>query len=170
LEHGDTDKAEGNHVHEEFLVKGGGGAAMPGCGMEGVFEVPIEGFDIPSHVIEVGQFRGGEKDWVQEGGDQTSAAKTVSMNEEHADGESGVVIIVHDLAEVIPFTEATQHLGTSGFFSGNKEMCMAEEDVDEGGAVIEAVVQENQIALFYTLDELVNEFVFRGACLVVDES
>jgi hypothetical protein len=47
---------------------------------------------------------------------------------------------------------------------------MAEEDVDEGGAVIEAVVQENQIALFYTLDELVNEFVFRGACLVVDES
>ena len=116
--------------------------------MEGVFKVPIEGFDVPSHVIDVGQFRGRKKDWVQQGGDQSSSAKTVSMNEEHADSESCVVIIVLDLAEVILFTEDTQHLGTNGFFSGNKEMGMAEEDFDEGGGVVEAVVQQNQIAFF----------------------
>jgi hypothetical protein len=55
LQHGDADHAEGNHVHEEFLVKGGGGSAMPGGGAEGVLEVPVEGFDVPSHVIEAGE-------------------------------------------------------------------------------------------------------------------
>ena len=46
---------------------------------------------------------------------------------------------------------------------------MAEQDFDKGGGVIEAVVQQNQIALFDTLDEPVNEFVFRSAYLAVDE-
>jgi hypothetical protein len=81
-----------------------------------------------------------------------------------------VVIIVLDSAEVIPFTENMHHLGTNGFFSGNEEVGMAEEDFDKGGGVIEAVVQQNQIALFDTLDELVNEFVFRSAYLAVDEA
>ena len=52
------------------------------------------------------------------------------------------------MAEIIPLTEDTQDLGTNGFFSGNKEMCMAEEDFDEGGGVVEAVVKQNQIAFF----------------------
>lgn len=61
-------------------------------------------------------------------------------------------------------------MGTKGFFSGNEEVGMAEQDFDKGGGVIEAIVQQNQIALFDALDELVNEFVFRSACLVVDEA
>lgn len=71
-----------------------------------------------------------------------------------------MVIIVLDSAEVIPFTENTHHLGTSGFFSGDEEVGMAEQDFGKGGAVIEAVIEQNQIALFDTLDELVNEFMF----------
>jgi len=46
---------------------------------------------------------------------------------------------------------------------------MPEEDLDEGGAVVEACVQEKQIALLEALDELENEFMFRSACLAVDE-
>ena len=129
-------------------MKGGGGAAMPEGGVQGVLEIAIEGFDVPSHVIEVGQFRGRKKDWVQQGGNQSSAAKTVSMSKEHADAESCVVIIVLDLAKVIPFTKDTQHFGTNGFFSGNKEVCVAEEDSGEGDGVVKAVVEQNQIALF----------------------
>lgn len=51
-------------------------------------------------------------------------------------------------------------MGTNGFLSGNEEVGMAEEDFDKGGGVIEAVVYQNQIVLFDTLDEFVNEFVF----------
>ncbi len=47
---------------------------------------------------------------------------------------------------------------------------MAEEDLDEGGTVIEACVQQKQIAFFEAVDELVNEFVFRSTCLAVNES
>lgn len=92
------------------------------------------------------------------------------MNEKYPDRESCIVIRVLDLAEVIPFTENAQYLGAIGFLSGNDEVGMAEADLDEGGAVIEACVQEKQVALFETLDELVNEFVFRSACLAVDEA
>lgn len=67
-------------------------------------------------------------------------------------------------------TENLQHLGTNSFFSGNEEVGLAEQDFDKGGGVIEAVVQQNQIALFDALDELVYEFVFRSACLAVDEA
>lgn len=47
---------------------------------------------------------------------------------------------------------------------------MAEQDFDKGDGVIEAVVEQKQIPLFDTLDEIVNEFVFRSACLGVDEA
>ena len=53
---------------------------------------------------------------------------------------------------------------------GNDEVGMAEEDLDEGGAVVEACVQEKQIAFLETLDEFVDEFMFRSACLAVDEA
>ena len=56
LEHSDADQAKGNHVHEEFLVEGGGCLTMPRSGTQGVFKIAIEGFDIPAHVIEAGQF------------------------------------------------------------------------------------------------------------------
>jgi hypothetical protein len=46
---------------------------------------------------------------------------------------------------------------------------MPEEDLDEGDAVVKACVQKKQIALLEALDELVNEFMFRSACLAVDE-
>lgn len=37
-------------------MEGGGGLAVPGCGTKGSLEVAIEGFDVPAHVIELGQF------------------------------------------------------------------------------------------------------------------
>lgn len=77
---------------------------------------------------------------------------------------------VFDLAEMIPRAEGPQHLGTQGFLSGNDEVGMAKEDLDESGAVVEACVQKKQIALLEVSNELVNEFVFRSACLAVDEA
>ncbi len=56
FEHGDADQAEGNHVYDKFLMKGGGRLTMPGGGTQGMFEIAIEGFDVPAHVIEAGQF------------------------------------------------------------------------------------------------------------------
>ncbi len=56
FEHSDADQAEGNHVHEEFLVKGGGRLTMPGDGTQGMLELAVESLDVPSQVIEVGQF------------------------------------------------------------------------------------------------------------------
>ena len=56
LEHGDADQADDDHVHQEFLVKGGGRVTMPGGGLHGVFKIAIEGLDVPAHVIELGQF------------------------------------------------------------------------------------------------------------------
>jgi len=47
---------------------------------------------------------------------------------------------------------------------------MSAEDFDEGGAVVEARVDQKQIALFERPNKLEDEFVFRGADLVVDEA
>jgi hypothetical protein len=85
------------------------------------------------------------------------------MNENYPDRESCFIVVVLDVAEIIPLGESTQHLGAHGFLSGDDEVGMAEEDFDEGGAVVEACVQQKQISLLEALDELVNEFVFRSA-------
>jgi len=77
---------------------------------------------------------------------------------------------VFDLAEIIPRAEGPQHLGTQGCLSGNDEVGLAQEDFHESGAVVEACVQKKQIALLEVLNELGNEFVFRSACLAVDEA
>jgi len=80
---------------------------MPGGGPQGVLKIAIERFDIPAHVVEAGQFRRGKQNWIQQRGDQAATAKTVSMNEEHPDRESGFVVRVFDLAEIIPVAERT---------------------------------------------------------------
>ena len=77
---------------------------------------------------------------------------------------------VRDLAEIITLAENTQYLGTHGFLSWNDEVGMAVEDFDKCGAVVEACVQQKQIAFFEVVNELGNEFVFRSACLAVDEA
>jgi len=46
-------------VNKEFPVKGIGGLAMPAYGAKGMLEIPIECLDVPSHVIELGEFRSG---------------------------------------------------------------------------------------------------------------
>ena len=56
FEHRDADQAEGNHVHEEFLVKGGGRLTMPGGGPQGMLELAVESLDVPAQVVEGGQF------------------------------------------------------------------------------------------------------------------
>ena len=92
------------------------------------------------------------------------------MNEKYPDRESCVAVRVLDLAEVIPLAQNTQDLGTHGFLSGNDEVGMAEANLDKGGAVIEACVQQKKIAFFEEMDEFVNEFMFRSACLSIDEA
>ena len=92
------------------------------------------------------------------------------MNEKYPDRESCFVVGIFDLAEIISYTENTQDLGSHVFFSWNKEVGTPEEDLDEGGAVVEACVQQKKIAFLEEMDELVNEFVFRSACLAVDEA
>lgn len=92
------------------------------------------------------------------------------MNEKYPDRESCFVMKVLDLAEIITHTENTQYLGTHVFLSWNKEVGMTEEDLDEGGAVVEACVQQKEIAFLEEMDEFVNKFVFRSACLGVDEA
>jgi len=46
---------------------------------------------------------------------------------------------------------------------------MPEKDFDEGGAVVETYVQEEQIALLEVLDEFENEFMLGSGCFAVDE-
>ena len=43
-------------MHKEFLVKRGGGFTMPGIGLQSVLKIAIESLDVPTHVIEIGQF------------------------------------------------------------------------------------------------------------------
>ena len=49
-------------------------------------------------------------------------------------------------------------------------MGFAAQNFDEGGAVVEARVDQKQIALFKRPDKLEDEFVFGGADLVEDEA
>ena len=82
------------------------------------------------------------------------------MNENYPDREGCSVIVVLDLAEIVTLGESTQHLGTDGSWSGNDEVGMSEEDLDEGGAVVETRIQEKQIAFLEALDEVNDEAVF----------
>jgi len=56
FEHGDADQAHHNHVHQQFLMEGVWCATMPAGRLHGVFEIAVERFDIPAHVIELCQF------------------------------------------------------------------------------------------------------------------
>ena len=47
---------------------------------------------------------------------------------------------------------------------------MAEKDLNESGAVVEACIQKKQIAFFEVLDKFENEFMFRSGCFAVDEA
>ena len=49
-------------------------------------------------------------------------------------------------------------------------MGMAEKDFNESGAVVEACVQDEQIALLEALDEFENEFMFRSGGFAIDEA
>ena len=88
------------------------------------------------------------------------------MNEKYSNRESCVVVVILDLAEIIALSESTQHLWTQSFLGGDNEVGMAEEDLGEGEAVVEAIVEEKEICLL----EIVDEFVFRSTCLGVDEA
>ncbi len=49
-------------------------------------------------------------------------------------------------------------------------MCLSAQNFDEGSAVVEAWVDQKQIAFFKRPDKLGDEFVFGGADLVEDEA
>jgi hypothetical protein len=92
------------------------------------------------------------------------------MNEKYSNGESCVVVVILDLAEIIALSESAQHLWTQSFLGGDNEVGMTEEDLGEGKAVVEAVIEEKEICLLEIVDEIVNEFVFRSTCLAIDEA
>jgi hypothetical protein len=92
------------------------------------------------------------------------------MNEKYSNRESCVVVVIHDLAEIIALSESTQHLWTQSFLGGDNEVGMTEEDLGEGEAVVEAVIEEKEISLLEIVDKFVNEFVLRSTCLGVDET
>ncbi len=56
-------------MFEDFLMKGSGALAMPGDGMEGVFEIAEESLNVPTHMIETGQLGSGKEFVIQERGD-----------------------------------------------------------------------------------------------------
>ncbi len=149
-------------MNENFLVKGGRGLAVPACGAERAFEVAIESLDVPAHVIQLCELRGGIQRRVQKRGDQTTPAKTVAVNEDHPDRELLTSVRVDDPAKVVTWAERTEHLWTEGALGGNDEMSFAGHDADEGCAVIEAVVEKNQVVLPQGFNELADELMFRS--------
>jgi len=66
---------------------------------------------------------------------------------------------VDDPAEIVTGAERTEHLGPQGALGGNDEMSFAGQDPDEGGTVVEAVIQENQVVLPEPFDELADELM-----------
>ena len=92
------------------------------------------------------------------------------MNEKYSNGESCVVVVILDLAEIIALSESAQHLWTQSFLGRDNEVGMTEENLGEGEAVVEAIIEEKEISLLEIVDEFVNEFVFRSTCLGVDEA
>lgn len=48
-------------------------------------------------------------------------------------------------------------------------MGMAGANLGKGQAFVEASIQEQKIPLLEVVDELLDKFMFRGACLAVDE-
>ncbi len=53
-----------------------------------------------------------------------------------------MVVGVFDLAQIITVAESTQELRAHGFGSGNDEVGMPAENFDEGGAVVEAGIDQ----------------------------
>lgn len=157
-------------MHEEFLVKGIGRLAMPGSGPDRVFKIAIKGFDVPAQMIESGEFRSGKTVGVQERSNQATASKAVSVNEHDPNRQPGFIMIMPDLAEVISLGERPQDLRAREFGCWNDEMGLPPQDPEEGGAGIEAGIQEQQIAFFEALDQLGNQFMFGSADLTVDET
>ncbi len=79
-------------------MEGGWRATMPGRGAHGVFEITVELLDIPAHVIDACQIWSRKQNRIQQRGNK-AAAKPLSINEEHSDGESCCMVVgVFDLA------------------------------------------------------------------------
>ena len=49
-------------------------------------------------------------------------------------------------------------------------MGLPAKDLDEGGGIIEAGIQEQEITLLEALDQLANKFMFGSTDLAVDET
>lgn len=135
---------------------------MPGGGTESVLEIAIESLDIPAHVIQLGECGGGIQGRVQKRGDQAAPAKTVAVNKEHADRESFQGVRVLDPAKIVSRAERAEHLRPQGALGGNDEMSFAGQDADEGCAIVEAIIQQKQVALPEAFDELADELMLRS--------
>lgn len=69
---------------------------------------------------------------------------------------------VDDLAEIVAEAKNAQYLWTKAALGGNDEVGFSGQYSNEGRAVVEAGIQEQQIAFSEALNEFGNEFVFRS--------
>ena len=122
FEHGYAYQAADDHVHKEFLVEGFRCQTMPGGRTDSALKIAIESLDVPTHVIESGQFRSRELDMVHKRGHQTTAAKTVSANENYSDIRRGFVVGVLHPTEIITLAQYTLHLWAQIVLDGNDEV------------------------------------------------
>lgn len=74
---------------------------MPGGCAEGALKISIKSFYVPAHVIQARQFGGREQSVVQKRSNETAAAETVSMDENHPDREGILCVGIFDFAEVV---------------------------------------------------------------------
>jgi len=93
-------------VHEKFLVKRHRGNAMPVCSAEAMLEIAIKSFYVPAHVIKVRKLCSGKQIGVQKRSDQPPAPKTISVNENCANGKRFSAVRIDDAAEIVPWAES----------------------------------------------------------------
>jgi len=93
LLHEGADEVVGNGMHGDLLADHGGGLAAQHVHAEGDFDVAEEEFDGPSAQIEFGEFGGGVKDRIDEGGDHHeglgSETRRGDRNIDQSQGERG---------------------------------------------------------------------------------
>lgn len=170
IEHPHAYQAHGDHMHEELLLKGCGRLTMPVCGAKGMFEIAIEGLDIPAHVVEPGEFRGGVQPGIQERGNETTSAKAVAINENHSDGKNFRGTRTGDTAKIISRGEGSEHPRPIGIAGGNDEMGAARQDSYKGGDVVKTVIEQEQVVFAEAFDELEDELMLGSARLAINEA
>ena len=92
------------------------------------------------------------------------------MNEHNSHCEGFFVVTIRDFTEIVTFGEFAKHPGTQVFLGWNDKVGAPGSNLSESGAGIKARIQQKQIALLEVAQEFLNQFVFRGAHLAINEA